>query len=199
MSTIYITCWRYTTITASHVRSHNIQKSEPFFFQQQQKFGSRISCFFFCKYLSWIFNSEVLFCFLFSCVSFILLKIQLTCSYLVFVCFSVDAWAEEFGKELYEMAKTMTKVKEIKDVSIFVWNSSGQVPSPIALHLFILSSFAQKYQQYNAEVVDKGDLIQDAVENVGRMFRRKIVAVRVSSRSNSHYIMHPHHLSHLNI
>lgn len=32
---------------------------------------------------------------------------------------SVDAWAEEFGKELYEMAKTMTKVKEIKDVSIF--------------------------------------------------------------------------------
>lgn len=31
----------------------------------------------------------------------------------------MDAWAEEFGKELYEMAKTMTKVKEIKDVSIF--------------------------------------------------------------------------------
>lgn len=33
--------------------------------------------------------------------------------------FSVEAWAEEFGKELYDMAKTMTKVKEIKDVSIF--------------------------------------------------------------------------------
>lgn len=42
---------------------------------------------------------------------------------------------------------------------------------------------SQKYQQYNAEVVDKGDLIQDAVDNVGRMFRRKIEAVRVSSRA----------------
>lgn len=30
---------------------------------------------------------------------------------------SVDAWADEFGRELYDMAKTMTKVKEIKDVS----------------------------------------------------------------------------------
>lgn len=32
---------------------------------------------------------------------------------------SVDSWAEIFGKELYEMAQTMTKVNEIKDVSEF--------------------------------------------------------------------------------
>lgn len=40
-------------------------------------------------------------------------------NYLLYVLNSVDSWAEEFGKELYEMAQTMTKVKEIKDVSIF--------------------------------------------------------------------------------
>lgn len=37
----------------------------------------------------------------------------------------------------------------------------------------------QQYKENNAKVEDKGELIQDAVENVGRMFRRKTIAVRV--------------------
>lgn len=42
----------------------------------------------------------------------------------------------------------------------------------------------QQYKENNAKVEDKGELIQDAVENVGRMFRRKTVAVRVSLYKN---------------
>lgn len=38
----------------------------------------------------------------------------------------------------------------------------------------------QQYKENNAKVEDKGPLIQDAVKNVGQMFRRKTVAVRVS-------------------
>lgn len=42
-----------------------------------------------------------------------------------------------------------------------------------------LFQISQQYKENNAKVEDKGELIQDAVENVGRMFRRKTVAVRV--------------------
>lgn len=45
-------------------------------------------------------------------------------------------------------------------------------------HNFNFYFTSQKYKQYNAEVILKGDLIQAAVENVGRMFRRKVDAVR---------------------
>lgn len=37
---------------------------------------------------------------------------------------------------------------------------------------------SQKYKQFSTRVHEKGDLIEVAVENVGRMFRRKVDAVR---------------------
>lgn len=40
--------------------------------------------------------------------------------------------------------------------------------------------YLQQYKENNAKVLDKGELILEAVKNVGRMFRRKTIAVRVS-------------------
>lgn len=70
----------------------------------------------------------------------------------------------------------MTKVNEIKDVSISYEFTSD---------LWLTSDFSlpklnrKKYKEYNARVVEKGELINSTVRNVGRMLRRKIDAVRV--------------------
>ncbi|XP_031619026.1 voltage-dependent calcium channel subunit alpha-2/delta-3-like [Contarinia nasturtii] len=63
---------------------------------------------------------------------------------------TVNLWASQFGDELYWLAKNMTRADEIK----------------------------KEYKENNAKVKIKGELIRTAVEKVGRMFRRKIVAVR---------------------
>lgn len=50
----------------------------------------------------------------------------------------------------------------------------------------------QQYKENNAKVEDKGELIQDAVENVGRMFRRKTIAVRVIIQISVFFVFRAH-------
>uniref|UniRef100_A0A182WHK4 VWFA domain-containing protein n=1 Tax=Anopheles minimus TaxID=112268 RepID=A0A182WHK4_9DIPT len=64
----------------------------------------------------------------------------------------MEKWADNFGEELWDLAQTMTKAMEI----------------------------TAKYKAYNARVEHKNGttLIQSIVENVGRMFIRKMDAIK---------------------
>lgn len=66
--------------------------------------------------------------------------------------FRMSAWADKFGEELWDLAEKMTKVQEIK----------------------------MKYKQFNARVEQKDghELINYIADNVGRMLRRKMDAIR---------------------
>lgn len=69
----------------------------------------------------------------------------------------------------------MTKADEIKKVSYLL-------PSKyLEIKFHGENPEFQQYKENNAKVEDKGELIQDAVKNVGRMFKMKTVAVRVSN------------------
>lgn len=67
-------------------------------------------------------------------------------------CCRMSAWADKFGEELWDLAEKMTKVQGIKS----------------------------KYKQFNARVETKNgsELMDYIANNVGRMLRRKMDAIR---------------------
>lgn len=64
----------------------------------------------------------------------------------------MSVWADKFGEELWDLAEKMTKVQDIK----------------------------MKYKQFNARVEQKDgeELLESIAENVGRMLRRKMDAIK---------------------